>query len=68
MAADYAPLGFSGTDSEFCRTITTEAKVAAVPFSPFYSEGVGTTFVRFCFCKADPTLDAAIDRLAAWFA
>jgi aspartate/methionine/tyrosine aminotransferase len=67
VAADFAPLGFAGDDVAFCRHITTEAKVAAVPFSAFYPSGLESSFVRFCFCKRDDTLDEAVSRLAAHF-
>ena len=74
VTADFRPLlknmeGFNGTDEEFCRTITTEAKVAAVPMSAFYSaasEGVPTHLARFCFCKQDGILIEASERLAGW--
>jgi N-succinyldiaminopimelate aminotransferase len=66
--ADISSIGFDGTDEEFCRLITTEAGVAAVPFSAFYqSEGARTNFARFCFCKRDEVLDAAIEKLQDFF-
>ena len=63
------PLGFNGTDEEFCRHITVEAGVTAVPVSAFYdaSERAPRHFARFCFCKHDETLDAAIERLSRHF-
>ena len=74
VTADFRPLlknmeGFNGTDEEFCRTITTEAKVAAVPMSAFYSKDSGdvpTHLARFCFCKQDGILIEASERLAGW--
>jgi len=65
--ADFRPLGFTGTDVEFCRYITLEAGVTAVPVSAFYISGEVDHFVRFCFCKKDALLDSAIERLAAAF-
>ncbi len=68
ITADFRPLGFNGTDEDFCRHITVEAGVTAVPLSAFYQgQGAPQHFARFCFCKHDATLDAAIDRLARHF-
>ncbi|MHA1113570.1 MAG: aminotransferase, partial [Alphaproteobacteria bacterium] len=36
LNVDFRPLGFDGTDEEFCRHITVEAGVTAVPVSAFY--------------------------------
>jgi len=59
-------LGFED-DAAFCRHLTTEVGVAAIPSSAFY-EGRrgGRNLVRFCFCKRDETLDEAIRRLRRW--
>jgi aspartate/methionine/tyrosine aminotransferase len=68
ITTDFRPLGFNGTDEDFCRHITVKAGVTAVPVSAFYqSEQAPRHFARFCFCKDDSTLDAAIERLAAHF-
>ncbi len=67
ITADFRPLGFNGDDVAFCKRITTEAKVAAVPVSAFYQEADVDHFVRFCFCKQDQILDQALERLAAQF-
>ncbi|MBM3644714.1 MAG: aminotransferase [Alphaproteobacteria bacterium] len=69
VTTDFRPLGFNGTDEEFCRHITEMAGVTAVPVSAFYDGAAGAPrhFVRFCFCKHDETLDAAIERLARHF-
>jgi N-succinyldiaminopimelate aminotransferase len=68
VTTDFRPLGFNGTDEEFCRHITVKAGVAAVPVSAFYqSPEAPRYFARFCFCKHDATLDSAIERLAAHF-
>ncbi len=67
ITTDFRPLGFNGTDEEFCRHITCEASVAAVPVSAFYvSEGIDH-FARFCFCKEEASLIEALDRLKAHF-
>jgi len=67
VTTDFRPLGFNGNDEDFCRHITTEAKVTAVPVSAFYQQGGPEYFARFCFCKNDSTLDGALERLARHF-
>ena len=63
LTADFSPLGFDGDDVEFCRYLTTEIGVAAVPVSAFYQADGPRNFVRFCFCKRYEVLDAALARL-----
>jgi aspartate/methionine/tyrosine aminotransferase len=69
VTTDFRPLGFNGTDEDFCRHITIEAGVTAVPVSAFYDQPARAPrhFARFCFCKHDATLDDAIDRLQRRF-
>ncbi len=67
ISADFRPLGFNGDDVEFCKHITVEAGVTAVPVSAFYGENPPRHFARFSFCKPDDVLDAAIERLAKHF-
>ena len=67
ITTDFRPLGFNGDDVEFCRHITTEAGVAAVPVSAFYQSGEVNHFARFCFCKEEASLTKALDRLTAHF-
>jgi methionine aminotransferase len=51
-------------DLEFCRWLTIEKGVTAIPLSPFYeSPPPLQRLARLCFAKAEPTLDAAIARL-----
>lgn len=53
-------------DAEFCRWLTIEKGVAAIPLSPFYETApAGQRLARLCFAKEEATLDAAIERLAA---
>jgi aspartate/methionine/tyrosine aminotransferase len=66
ITADFSALGFTGGDVEFCRTMTREAGVAAIPVSAFYEGEAPTGFVRFAFCKQPAVLRAAASRLAAW--
>ena len=69
ITTDFRPLGFNGDDVAFCRTLTTEAKVTAIPVSAFYaSEEAPTHYARFAFCKADHLLDEAIERMRRWLA
>ena len=52
-------------DAAFCRWLTIEKGVAAIPLSPFYAAPpAGQRLARLCFAKVEPTLDAAIERLA----
>ena len=67
LTVDFRPLGFDGDDEDFCRHITVEAGVTAVPVSAFYQEADVDHFARFCFCKRDEVLDEAVDRLAGHF-
>jgi N-succinyldiaminopimelate aminotransferase len=69
VTTDFRPLGFNGTDEDFCRHITVEAGVTAVPVSAFYDAPARAPhhLARFCFCKHDETLDSAIDRLGRHF-
>ena len=51
-------------DAAFCRWLTTEKGVAAIPLSPFYeTPPPGQRLARLCFAKNEETLDAAIERL-----
>jgi len=54
-------------DAAFCQWLVREVGVAAVPVSAFYDEDPLTTVVRFCFCKKEATIDAALERLNARF-
>lgn len=67
VTTDFRPLGFNGTDEDFCRHITTEAGVTAVPVSAFYQGDAPQHFARFCFCKNDSTLDKALELLSKHF-
>ena len=51
-------------DAAFCRWLTTEKGVAAIPLSPFYAAPPpGQRLARLCFAKVESTLDAAMERL-----
>ena len=51
-------------DIAFCRRLVVEAGVVLIPMSAFYETAPPTHLVRACFCKADATIDAALERLA----
>ena len=51
------------TEAEFCKWLTAEVGVAAIPLSAFYGNGFDQRVVRFCFAKKDETLLAALSRL-----
>jgi methionine transaminase len=51
-------------EADFCKWLTTEIGVAAIPLSAFYGNGFDQRVVRFCFAKKEETLRTAIERLA----
>jgi methionine aminotransferase len=51
------------SESEFCKWLTCEIGVAAIPISAFYSQGIESGVIRFCFAKKEETLQAALERL-----
>ena len=67
VTADFAPLGFAGDDVAFCRHITEQARVTAIPVSAFYPSDGPRHYARFAFCKRPEVLDEAVSRLAAHF-
>ena len=52
------------SEADFCKWLTTEIGVAAIPLSAFYGNGFDQRVVRFCFAKKDETLQAALLNLA----
>jgi aspartate/methionine/tyrosine aminotransferase len=53
-------------DVDFCRYLTTEVRVAAIPPSVFYADPSSAPLMaRFCFAKELATLHAAGERLKA---
>lgn len=67
LCVDIRSVGFNGDDEAFCRTMTIDAGVAAVPVSAFYSDVPHRHLARFCFCKRDHVLDEAVTRLGRHF-
>ncbi len=51
-------------EAGFCRWLTTEIGVAAIPLSAFYEDGRNQKLARFCFAKRDETLNNALERLS----
>ena len=64
QCVDYSAIS-DETEESFCRRLTTEVGVAAIPLSAFYLGGFEQRIVRFCFAKKDETLATALQRLAA---
>jgi N-succinyldiaminopimelate aminotransferase len=55
------------SDRTFCEKLTRDAGVAAIPYSPFYSEDAPSGLIRFAFCKKQDVLHEAVLRLEAYF-
>ena len=65
LMADISARGFED-DVEFCRYLTRNVVVAAVPPTAFFSEAnkqLGRCYARFSFCKKMSTLQMAAERL-----
>ncbi len=62
--ADVSRFG-SADGLEFCRTLVSQAKVAAIPTQVFYDSDVGDHLVRFAFCKRPEVIAEALRRLSA---
>lgn len=63
LLADIGALGFLD-DMEFCRRLTMEIGVAAIPTSAFFADPkTAPPLARFCFAKHENTLSAAAERL-----
>jgi aspartate/methionine/tyrosine aminotransferase len=67
LNVDIGPLGFDGTDADFCQWLVKEVRVALIPVSAFYDENPPHNVVRFCFCKKEATLREGLQRLAQQF-
>jgi N-succinyldiaminopimelate aminotransferase len=70
LNADFSALDGESDDMAFCRRLTVEAGVAAIPVSVFYdaaSPDIPRKLARFCFCKDTALLDEAIARLKRFF-
>ncbi len=50
-------------DTDFCKKLTIDHGVAAIPLSVFNANGEDRKLIRFCYAKTTSTLEAAIERL-----
>ena len=50
-------------EADFCKWLTTQVGVAAIPVSAFYDQATESGVVRFCFAKQEQTLSNALQRL-----
>ncbi len=63
IMADISGTGFAN-DADFCRWLTRDVGVAAIPPSAFYADATNLPLLaRFCFAKNLSTLQAAAERL-----
>ncbi len=60
--ADYGEIS-QMPDVEFCKELTRNHGVAAIPLSPFCAQPMPARLLRFCFAKDDATLEQAALRL-----
>ena len=63
QVVDYNAISDLG-EADFCRWLTTEIGVAAIPLSAFYDDGRNQGLARFCYAKKDETIRAALGRLS----
>jgi methionine aminotransferase len=66
QCVDYSSLGIPQnelSEAEFCRWLTCEVGVAAIPVSAFYGARTDSKVIRFCFAKEEKTLETALSRL-----
>jgi methionine aminotransferase len=66
QCVDYSSLNIPQaklSEADFCKWLTTEIGVAAIPVSAFYDQTTESGVIRFCFAKQEQTLSAAIERL-----
>ena len=53
------------SEAEFCKWLTSQVGVAAIPVSAFYDQPTESGVIRFCFAKQEQTLTKALQRLQA---
>jgi methionine aminotransferase len=66
QCADYSALNIPQAklnEADFCKWLTTEVGVAAIPVSAFYDRPTESGVIRFCFAKQEQTLVTALQRL-----
>jgi methionine aminotransferase len=62
ILASYKGISRQG-DKEFAVRLTKDYGVAVIPVSVFYRDGKDDKVIRFCFAKAEKTLEEAAQRL-----
>jgi methionine aminotransferase len=60
QCVNYAAVRDDIGEEAFCRWLTSEIGVAAIPLAAFYESGFEQRIVRFCFAKKDETLRLAL--------
>lgn len=68
QSVDYTALSIPEAklpEADFCKWLTTEVGVAAIPVSAFYEQATESGVIRFCFAKQEETLTTALQRLQA---
>jgi methionine aminotransferase len=63
QCVDYSAIDGERGEEDFCRWLTAEAGVAAIPLAAFYADSSEQKLVRFCFAKREETLHRALERL-----
>ena len=67
LFVDVGNVGFSDTDINFCKYLTTEVGVTGVPVSAFYNKSLEKKYIRLCFAKKNSVLDEAVEKLSGHF-
>lgn len=62
QVVDYSKIS-EENDVDFCKRMTTEYGVAAIPISVFNADGRDERKIRFCFAKKEETLIKAANKL-----
>ena len=52
-------------DTDFAIRLTKEFKIASIPISVFYHEGIDNKVLRFCFAKKNETLEMAAEKICS---
>jgi methionine aminotransferase len=63
QCVDYSAIS-DANEAAFCRWLTQEVGVTAIPVSAFYAVPTEQRLARFCFAKKDETLGLALERLS----
>ena len=66
QCVDYSALNIPQAkfnEADFCKWLTTQVGVAAIPVSAFYDQATESGVIRFCFAKQEQSLSNALQRL-----